>query len=330
MLDARGLLQQLKMFEQRVGKGCLSAEAADELAGFSEKARERISGKETAGADQALAGALLALKRQLGIDVSLRLGFELSEMLIEVRRQIADPAVLFEDVLDFAVAFFAVRSAQEAADGGPPAWLTNRAFPEGYEEVPNRLIAVLESYRLPEDRLKILVEDIRAIEAFAPAFRDGDHSPETLYGFNVAMTQLSMNLFDLQGVWLTRHQVNGVLGMVLFAPPAWLCWSPPAIIVQIIILVLGAIGYGIYKAMQSAAAKRAYKNLWVFVEDCTKTVAQATAQVAIETAGLDAAQKADVKSALQQTLTAVQNGSMTPTGQKGAVVRKLRAMIAAL
>ena len=329
-IDSSVLLQALERFEQIAQDSCLNKPLTKELVYLANSAQSQLKKGHPWAADSNLATAMLTIKRNLGTEISLRTGFQLSDILIgEVRALIGHPGAVLQDSSDFAQTFFGIYSNNEFRDPGLPEYLMQRPFPTGFKSAAKTIIATLKTFELPKDQLAILEKDVRAIVNLAAKYKKNPKTRDILIQHDVLITSLYYDMLDMQGIYITQHQVLTVMGLVFFAaPPAWLCWSPPAIIVQIIILVLGAIGYGIYSAMQSAATKAAYKNMWAYISDCTKSVQQALAELNRQTAGLDANQKADLKKALKKTLK--QLNKMTFTGQRGKVAAKLRALIQAL
>lgn len=323
------LSKALAGFEKKIKNTCLTKTLSKELLFLSKKTQAHLKKGDFNRADDVLATALLTIKRNLGTEISLRQGFELSSILVEdMRAHMAAPAVLAHDAADFAEGFFQIYSDHAYRGAGVPDYLMQRRFPKNYKRAADQIVKVIEGFELPKAQMKLLKNDIKAIEKQAAVFSEGKATDDALMIQNVLITTLYYDMLDMRGVYLSQHHILTVMGMVLFALPAWLCAAPPAWIVQGIIVVLGLVGYGIYSAMRSAASKKAYKNMWAFISGCSNTVAQALAQLNIEIAGLDADQKKDLKDALNKTLTKL--NKMTFTGNKGKVAQKLRALIAAL
>jgi hypothetical protein len=324
------LVKSLRDFDTALQCSGASASLVRNIGLLARKAQADSEEGRLKEADAVLTAILLTLKRRLGTDISLRQGFVMSSILVEdIKRHITDPAVLYEEATDFAATFFDIYSHHQYRDPGLPDYLMQRPFPKGYKEAASRLIKLVESFHLPQAPYATLVADIRGIEKHVTVFAKGKRLPEDLYVHNVLLRTLCFDLQDLQGVYLSAYQARAVLGLLVFAVPAWLCAAPPAWIAQAI-LVLGGIIYGIYRLMRTPAARVAFKNMWQFIEDCTHSVEQATAKLAEEIKDLSDDEKKDLKEALEKALKEVQNDKALITGNRGKVAAKLRALIAAL
>jgi hypothetical protein len=105
--------------------------------------------------------------------------------------------------------------------------------------------------------------------------------------------------------------------------------SLPAWIAQALIVVLGG-AYLIYRAMKTDPGKAAFKRIWLYIEDCSKTAKESTDQLKEETKDLSDDEKKDLKTALEKQLNDVLHENALYTGGKGKVAEKLRALIGAL
>jgi hypothetical protein len=324
----RQAAKALEKFERMLDKTCIEKSLAKNLQALSHRSRRFLDKGDLAAADSVLTTAMLGIKRNLGTEISLREGFELSSIIAEdVRRHIADPAVLLTDACDFATGFFRIYSDHEYRHPGLPDYMMQRPFPKAYKNAARELINVIEGFELPKTQAHILVSDIKAIEKFAPAFSHGKASAADLYTNKVLITNFCLDLAVMQGVFLSEYQIATVLGLMIFAIPGWLCYCPAAWIAQAIIVAIGLIAYGIYKGMNYAESKKAYKDTWTLVEDCTKTPLQASIQFNKDIANLNDDQLKDLKKALEKTLQEVRNDNIPFSGNKGKVIRKLQTLI---
>ena len=323
--------QALDDFRRSLKSGFVEESLAKQLASIAGKAQANLEKGQLREADGLLATSLLTIKRHLGSEISLRQGFVLSSILVEdARRHIADPAVLFADAADFATAFFELYSHHRYRRSGIPDYLMKRPFPKGYKDAAAAILRVVDGFELPGEQRSILANDIRALVRQAPAFAKGKASAEALYIQQGLSTTLCFHLLEMQGVFLTEYQVGTVLGMFLFAVPAWLCLCPAAWLVQAIVLAIGLVAYGIYSLMKTPAAQKAYKNIWEYIYDCDNSIKASKDKLTEETKDLSDDEKKDVKDALEKTLKEVENEKIAFTGKKGDVVAKLRALIALL
>jgi hypothetical protein len=325
------LSKSLDHFQTSLKSSCVDESLAEQLTSLANKAQGHITAGRLREADSVLSTSLLTIKRHLGTELNLRQGFVLSSVLVEeVRLHIADPAVLFKDAGDFATSFFEIYSNNRHRGAGLPDFLMKRPFPKGYKDAASTLNQLIESFELPDDQRATLINDIRVIEKHIPAFAKGNASIEDLYVHNGLMTTLCFDLLDLQGVYLSEYQVSTVLGMLIFAVPAWLCAAPPAWIVQALMFVVGGIFFAIISKLSTPPAKTAYKNMWIFVEDCTHTVKEVLDRLSKETKDLSDEEKKGVKEALEASLQKVIHDEVPISGERRKVILKLRALIAAL
>ena len=175
--ETKHIGKSLTLFERSLKSGFIEEGIAEELVSIIKKAQVHIASGHLHEADADLSAALFSIKRHLGTEISLRHGFVLSSILVEdVKRHIADPAILLEDAMDFAVTFFEILSQNKYRSGGLPAYLMKRPFPKGHKTAAAELIAVIKNFELPEEPSNTLISDIKAIELHAPAFAQGEAS----------------------------------------------------------------------------------------------------------------------------------------------------------
>lgn len=330
--DVKQLNKTLENFEKQVQDACLPKPLTKNLVYLANKAQSSLSDGDICGADNSMAVAMQAIKQNLATDISLRTGFELSDTIMaDIRPHIADLGVLAMDSAEFSAHFFDIYSNNPYRPAGIPKYMEKRPFPDDVEAAAENVLGLISSFELPDEQFEILRKDVDNFVKEAIAYCKDGKKADVLVTQNVLLTSIYYDMMDMQGSVLTYHQVMSVMGLIIFAaPPAWLCWSPPAIAIQILIAFFGYVGYRIYSAMKSAEAKAAYKRVWAYIESCKNSIKAAKKELKKRIKGLDAGQKKDVKDALKKTRKAVKAGKMATTGNKNRVLKKLDALIALL
>ncbi|GGA68805.1 hypothetical protein GCM10011369_08020 [Neiella marina] len=331
--NAKQLNKTLEAFEAQIQESCLPKPLSKELIYLANKAQSALKKADYCDADNSMAVAMQTIKRNLGSNISLRLGFKLSDTILANIRPYtaADVGVLAMDSGEFAERFFQIYADDPYRPPGLPSYMEKRPFPEDVQAAAESVLDLISSFELPEEQFAILHQDVGNFVMEANNYCANTNKADVLFTQDLLLTTIYFNLLDMQGSYLTQHQVMSVMGLIIFAaPPAWLCWSPPAILAQIALVVLGTIVYGIYKGLRWAATRKAYQGAWTFVRTCKVTVAQAVADINRRVAGLDAAQTKEVKDALKKTRKGIRKGTIVTIGNRAKVLQKLNAMIAAI
>jgi hypothetical protein len=189
---------------------------------------------------------VLTVGRLLGSELSLRRGFELVDVaLLDVEGPVVDAGHLFAQARPFVERFTEV-----AAITGAPRDLPVRPNdPDGVRATQARMEDAIRSYALAADAEERLLASVRELGDLAAAAL-----PANELRFIRAATSFNAELVALQGTYVTRAQVDFLLGLVFMAWPAALCFCPVAWLVQAIV-VIG--GISIYLVWRSGRGRRA-------------------------------------------------------------------------
>lgn len=317
------LTKRLELLEEKAADACLEKQITKEFVYFINNAQVLLKKGQMDEADNRLSSALLLIKRNMAAEINLRLASELASQIIEeVKRYIADPAHLFVEAVDFSEKYLVLLS-ETGVETRPPEYLKKRPFPKAYGNAAKQVRAKLKSFELPKPIFKQLISDIDALEETAGKVKNGRPTTAQSRRSTELIASIYISLFGIQGIYITERQLNAVMGIIFFAWPAWLCWNILSWIVQAIAI----IAFLIIKAVASdAAAQKATTYIWTYIEDCQANIAQAKNKVRIELNGLS---KDQMKQVLEGLKALRKNfNKLSYTGKKGAVRRKLNAVIA--
>lgn len=261
-------------------KSCAETSVKDSLAQFVVKIEDALKANQREDVGLATELFLCALQRHLVIDFSLGEAFALADIAImDIQRNLVSPDRLYVEASRFAYAFM-----EQSVSAYRSFIPLGRPIPAGVNHTRDVMVQRITKYQLPNEIAERLYEQINEIAAMAE--RRHRFEPVESVEFFPVFLQFKETLLALRGDYLPTSEVNWLLGMVLFAVPAWLCAAPPAWIAQAVIGGVLLLVGGLYLIFRSPASKRATDCIWNYigegphkkidvlkkVEECTKDI----------------------------------------------------------
>ena len=268
---------------------------------------------------------VVAITRHMGTQISAQRAFEFADIaLLDIRRQLGDPAGVYDIALSFAL-----RSETIADCAYVP--LDDRLRRDSTGDVePTRaaMLDVIAGSCMPKDRMQALTDQINALNDSAAA-----RTPGTEVEFAALSRQFSGTLGVYQSMsYLSAAQVSSLSGLVFFGAPAAAatCWIPltwkAQIVIAIGVLVIGGI-YLIYESVKAGMVQRGLRD---FIEDCSKTTQQVKDEVDDKIQDFDADDKADLKKILKARRKALNKRPDLSNREKARIRTKYNAALGRL
>ena len=312
------LVPAVRKLGKLLEESCAEPGVVKECSRFLMGAQEAIKANDVEGVVNQIDLFILSIQRQMGTEISLRKAFEFADVaIIDLKRHVGHPAQIFAEAQAFGLTFLKVASASDT-----PLNLAARPIRPGVKETQQVIKKAIRSYHLPAEPESQLLKLTDQMSEMALAFRPGATKPEDELRFITTLIDFHTTLTSLQGVYITTTQVNYLMGLVLFAVPAWLCAVPYAWIAQAVIVVVGLVFLGIYYSFRSTAAKLAARNISRFIELCTHSTTEVADKVKEETKDLSEEDKKDVRKGLEKA-----HDKPTLTDADDKIHRKLQAAI---
>jgi hypothetical protein len=314
----------LKALQARVGRCYLDKAVEGELSRLLAKCDERLRARDFEGANDHLDLFIVGVQRNLGTEISLRVGFELADVaLLDVKRYIASPERTLAVAADYALKSDLLESFCDL----PLAEMPRPIDPAGVEVSYRAMAETIQSFYLPEEQEEILLGYADRIADFA---RKND--PADVQLFVSTLQEMRSFLGAMEGVYVTQAQANRLLGLIFFGagPAAATCIIPLTWKAQLLIALLAVVLGGIYFAFQSFRAKLAHSRIKTYVVDTSLTPAQVGTKTGEEIGALDDDERQEVIDALEQQKVAVARSPMLSPEEKRAVQERIQAAIDAL
>jgi hypothetical protein len=185
----------------------------------------------------------------------------------------------------------------------------------------------IRSYGIPADTESRLLGFVDQMGELAQQFDPTPKDDRLEKAFLDVLAPFRVELAALQGLYITATQTNRLFGTIVFGVPAWLCASPAAWIVQVVLLV----GAGLYYLFSDPkAVKTAVTNLSTYINSVTAagvrrpTPAQIQAKLRGET-GLLSLEELRI---LEERLTTARDGAVgAPKGILDVMLEELERVI---
>lgn len=237
----------------------------------------------------------------MATEISLRRTFELADVAImDIKRLVGTPSQIYLEAREFSFDFMRVASVN-----GWPSGLVSRAIPAGVDKTQKRMKDAIISYKLSNDMESKLLDLIDSMAEMAlqdkPEYHKVDKfDPEIYAPFLAKATEFLGLLSSLQGTYITTTQVNHLVGLIIFGVPAWLCWSYPAWVVQILIF-LAWLFWRSGEEVDDAVVRRRIKNIEEWIAGKTSiTPDELKEKIKEEAKGLDDEQKEEYKKQMEK------------------------------
>lgn len=239
---------------------------------------------------------LLAVKRDMGAKIALSDVFDIADtLLMDIKRPIGDPGQIYVEAAQFAYAFSAM--AKRIGKEEIVTSLVRRPLAQGIERAAELMKNALQATNLPKEKalqLATLVDDMLSL---APRIDTTKPHDSTNQQFLATAIEFETDLHNATKTYISTTQANYVMGVMLFAWPALLCWSAPAWVVQIAAVAIGGVLY----AFDTAEAKYAGANIRRFIESTPPPGERAVrARARREASGLTADEIRDVIAFLER------------------------------
>ena len=312
--------ETLNTLRRRVEHACLDSEVTLQLVEALKVADHMIADGNIPAAVDAIDRFILVVQRHLGSHISLSKAFELVDIaILDLKRFIADSAQVFTEAVAFSQRFYAVDFAVDV-----PVTVAARPIPAGVSETVQAMRETIRLYRLPADAESRLLGFVDQMGELALQFDPAPKDDRLEKAFLDVLAPFRAELAALQGRYVTATQTNRLFGIIVFGVPAWLCASPKAWIVQVI---LGGL---FYFFSDSKVLKTAVTNLSTYINTVTAagvrrpTPAQIHAKLRGET-GLLSLEELRI---LQERLTTARDGAVgAPKGILDVMLEELERVI---
>ena len=297
------LRPELRNLRRRVAAAAAKPEPRKELLAALDDVGRGLRAGDRDAATLHVDRFVLAIRRHMGTEVSLRAALQLADTAImDIKRSVADPGQIYVEAEEFVRQFVRI----EAYAANNVGIVRPRREPNAGMTI-RRLRQMISSYKLPPDETRKLLAAIDQIAALAAeATEDSLYDREFQRRAFSVLRALSSQLQQFEGSLISTRQRFSVLGTVIFASPA-VClfgFSWPAQIAAGVI-ALGVILF-LYLTGDDAVDD-ALESIAKFLDQSSQSNRRPGADtirrvLSNAKAGLSAEQQARLKQALQEIL----------------------------
>lgn len=204
---------------------------------------------------------VLAVQRDMGTKIALTQAFEIvNTLLMDIKRPIGDPGQTYVEATQFAYAFSAMAKRIEAEE--VVTSLVRRPIVPGIEHTAELIKNTLQTTDLPKEKATQLAKLVDDMLSLAPRVDTAKPHDSANQQFLATAIEFETELHNATKAYVSTTQANYIMGVMLFAWPALLCWSAPAWVVQIAAVAIGGVLY----VFDTAEAKYAGANIKRFIE----------------------------------------------------------------